>query len=251
MTKETLKVENLSKAFGGAHVLEGIFFSVKAGECVAIIGPNGAGKTTLLNLVSGELQPTSGIIYLFGQMATNQSVQHRVRLGLGRCFQINSLFHGLTVLDNLLLALKSSQSHYFQVFRPMTTYTNLLVEAKQLLGFIGLQEKKNVLISDLSYGEQRRLEVALGLATRPKLLLLDEPSAGLSSNEEITSLVNILSGLTKDISIVFVAHDMDLVFRLAHRVIVLYYGQIIAQGTPDEIQVNPKVQEIYLGVQEE
>jgi branched-chain amino acid transport system ATP-binding protein len=133
----------------------------------------------------------------------------------------------------------------------MTTYTNLLVEAKQLLGFIGLQEKKNVLISDLSYGEQRRLEVALGLATRPKLLLLDEPSAGLSSNEEITSLVNILSGLTKDISIVFVAHDMDLVFRLAHRVIVLYYGQIIAQGTPDEIQVNPKVQEIYLGVQEE
>jgi len=245
---ETLKVENLSKTFGGLKVLEGLCFTMEAGECVAIIGPNGAGKTTLLNLLSGELQATGGRIYLFGQEVSRMSVHHRVRLGLGHSFQLNSLFSGFTVLENVLLALKSPQSHYFQMLRPMTTYDLLFAKAEELLKSLSLWEEEKVLVENLSYGKQRQLEIALGLALEPRLLLLDEPSAGLSSVES-AELANMLYKLTENTSIVFCAHDMELVSRLAHRVIVLYYGRIIAEGGPREIQNNPKVKEIYLGVE--
>lgn len=243
-----LKVDNLSHSFGGLRVLEDISFSVEAGERLGLIGPNGAGKTTLFNVLTGLLPTMAGRIYILGQEVTNMPSHRRVSLGLARSFQINTLFLNLSLLSNVLLAIQGIRTSRFQMIRPLTAYKDMLAKAQELLELMGLWEKRDALISTLSYGEQRLAEILLALASKPKLLLLDEPSSGLTSGET-TNLIDTIRNLVGDTTVFFCAHDLDLVFALAERVMVLYYGQIIAQGTPEEIQADPKVREIYLGVE--
>lgn len=246
---EVLKVDNLSKNYGGLEVLKDVSFTLETGERVAIIGPNGAGKTTLLNVLSGLIPATTGQIYISGRKSTQLPIHRRVSLGLARSFQINTLFFNLTLLDNVILALQGVKHSYFSLLRPLTGYHDLYTGAQELLEAGGLLEKKDAPITDLSYGEQRQVEVILALASKPKLMLLDEPSAGLSVGET-ARLVNVIRNMRGDTTTFFCGHDMDLVFSAAQRVLVLYYGQIIAQGTPEEIQANDKVKEIYLGTEE-
>jgi branched-chain amino acid transport system ATP-binding protein len=246
---EALKIEGLSKNFGALEVLRDVSLTVKTGECVAIIGPNGAGKTTLLNVVSGELVPTAGRIYILGQEVTRIPTHRRVHTGLSRSFQLTRVFPNLTILQNILLALHGIRPSCYQMFRPTIAYNNLVAKAQKLLELINLWGKRNELACAISYGEQRKMEIALSLASEPKLLLLDEPSAGLDIGE-IPDFVKTMKTLVKDITLVFSAHDMEVVFGLANRVVVLYYGKFIADGTPKEIKANPTVREIYLGVEE-
>jgi len=246
---EALKVEGLSKDFGGVHAARDVSFSVEAGEHLAIIGPNGAGKTTLFNLLSGQLTATAGRVYLFGQDITRMPTHRRVDLGLARSFQLTTLFLNLTVLDNTLLALQGTQPSRFQMFRSATAYKHLFTKAQELLDSMDLWEKKDDLVQAISYGEQRKLEIALSLASEPKLLLLDEPSTGLTATES-ADIISMIRNLGSDITVIIVAHDMDLVFGVAERIIVLHYGEIIAEGTPEEISADSKVKEIYMGGEE-
>ena len=240
---EALKIEGLVKNFGGLEVLQGLSLRVEVGEHVAIIGPNGAGKTTLLNILTGTLSTTAGRICLFGRDITTMPTCERVHLALGRSFQISSLLPNLTVLDNILLALHGVKRSRWQIFRPITGYNEILVDAQKLLESIDLWKKKDEPVQAISYGEQRELEITLSLASEPKLLLLDEPTAGLSI-AEIPPFIDMIKTLAKGTTVLFTSHDMDVVFGLADRVVVLYFGQIIAQGTPEEIQAAPKVREI-------
>ena len=245
---EALRVERLSKNFGGLRVLIDVSFDVEVGKRMAIVGPNGAGKTTLFNMLSGELPVSGGRIYLFGQNITGMPTYHRVQLGLSRSFQTIRLPLHLTVLGSILLALHGLRPSRYQMFRPSTNYDRLLTAARKQLELVDLWEKKDNIVHDLSYGEQRKLGVVLSLASEPKLLLLDEPSAGLDIGE-IPVFTNIIRSLTKDTTTILADHDMDVVFGLADRVLVLYNGSIIAQGTPEEIQADPKVKKIYLGLE--
>ena len=247
---EAVRIEALSKSFGGLQVLRDVSTTVQAGEYVAIIGPNGAGKTTLLNVITGGLSATAGRIYLFGKDVTTKPPYQRTHLGLARSFQINSLFYDLAVLDNVLLALHGTRPSRYQMFRPAPSYHELMAKAQGLLEGIDLWGKRNELMQNIAYGEQRRMEIVLSLATEPKLLLLDEPSAGLDISE-IPAYINMIKALTKGTTLIFAAHDMDVVFGLAERVLVLYFGQFIADGKPEEIKADLKVKEIYLGVEED
>jgi len=246
---EALRVEGLSKDFGGVHALSDVSFSLEVGDRLAIIGPNGAGKTTLFNLINRQLSPTSGRIYFFGQDITTMATHRCAHLGQARSFQIISLFPSLTVLDNTLITLHGTKRSRFQMFRPIIGYKHLLAKAQEILTTVALWEKRNEPVKNISYGEQRRLEIALTLASEPRLLLLDEPSSGLTSAEsgDITAMIHRLG---RDITVLLVAHDMDLVFGVAERIIVLHYGKIIANGTPEEIQADPQVKEIYMGIEE-
>jgi len=246
---EALRVEGLSKDFGGVRALRGVSFSVEAGEHLAIIGPNGAGKTTLFNLLSGQLPPTAGSVYLFGQEITNMPAHRCAHLGIARSFQLTTLFLNLTVLENILLALQGTRPSRFQMFRSATAYEHLYTKAQELLDSMDLWGKKDDPVHAISYGEQRKLEIALSLASEPKLLLLDEPSSGLTTAEsaDITSMIR---NLGTDITAILVAHDMDLVFGVAERIIVLHYGEIIAEGTGEKISTDPRVKEIYIGSEE-
>ncbi len=246
---EALRIEELSKNFGGVQALKGVSFTVEAGERLAIIGPNGAGKTTLFNLLNGQEKLTAGRIYFFGQEITTMPTHSRVHLGQGRCFQLTSLFPKLTVLDNTLLAIQGTKPSRFQLFRSVTAYKHLFTKAQELLEAMDLWEKRDELVRTLGYGEQRRLEIALSLASEPKLLLLDEPSSGLTTAES-ADIVTMIRNLGTEVTVVVVAHDMDLVFGLADRIMVFHYGEVIADGTPEEIQTNPRVKEIYMGVEE-
>jgi len=246
---EMLRVEDLFRYFGGLQVLQGLSFNVASGERLAIIVPNGAGKTTLFNVLGGQLSATTGRVYLMGQDITALAPQRRLHLGLARSFQLNNLFFNLTLIDNILLALKGADLPHFQMFRPLSKRTDLFATAENLLRSMGLWEMRSVPLTNLSYGDQRLVEVAFALASRPKLLMLDEPSAGLST-AEAAAFADTIRNLLGDTTLIFCAHDMDLVFTLADRIAVLYFGQIIAQGTPQEIQANPRVKEIYLGSEE-
>jgi branched-chain amino acid transport system ATP-binding protein len=244
-----LKAESLSLSFGGLHVLRGVSFGVEAGEKVALIGPNGAGKTTLINVLSGLLKPKTGKIYFLDQEITKMPAHQRVICGMARSFQLNTLFPHLTLLTNVMLATQGIKNKPLQVFRPFHAYGDTYTEARELLELAGFWQKRETPLGALSYGEQRQVEVLLALGSKPRLLLLDEPSAGLTK-VETDSLINLIRSLTGDVSVFFVAHDLDLVFALARRIMVLYYGEIVAEGTPGEIQADPKVREIYLGVEE-
>jgi branched-chain amino acid transport system ATP-binding protein len=247
---KALRVESLCKNFGGVQAARNVSFSVEGGQHIAIIGPNGAGKTTLFNLLNGQIAPTSGFIYFFGRKINNMAVYERAQLGIGRSFQITSLFLNLTVLKNMLLALQGTQPSRFQMFRPSTAYQNFYTKAQKLLESMDLWGKKDEPVQDISYGEQRKLEIALSLGSEPKLLLLDEPSCGLTSAES-ADITGHIRDLGKNIAVILVAHDMDLVFSVAERILVLHYGEIIAQGTPEEIRDDPRVKEIYMGAQRE
>jgi branched-chain amino acid transport system ATP-binding protein len=246
---EALRVEGLSKQFGGIYAVNGVSFSIRVGERLAIIGPNGAGKTTLFNLINGQLKPTAGRIYFFEQDITDLPTHRRAHLGQARAFQLISLLLNLSVVENTLLTLCGTTRLRFRMFRSFNSYGDVWDKAGKTLRGLDLWEKKDELVKNLGYGEQRRLEIGLGLALEPKLLLLDEPSAGLSM-EECSEVIDIIKNLAAEETVVIVDHDMDLVFGVAERIMVLHYGQIIVHGPPEEIQADPRVREIYLGIEE-
>ena len=245
---EVIKIRNIAKNFGGLKVLQDVSFSLKAGERVALIGPNGAGKTTLVNVLSGLLTPTSGSISLLGQDVTKLPPYDRVALGLARSFQISSLFPALSLFSNVLMALYGVKKSRYQMFRPFTSYKDNNQRAQELLESIDLWERRDMPVSDLSHGEKRRLEIVLSISSQPKVLLLDEPNAGLSS-DETSSLIHMVENFAVGTTTLVVAHDLDFIYRLCERVMVLYYGEIIADGSCHEIQHNQKVGSIYLGTE--
>ena len=241
-----LSLSDLSKAFGGLKAVEEVAFSVRPGERRALIGPNGAGKTTLFNLISGELPPSRGRITLFGRDVTGLSPHRRAALGLARTFQITNLFPSLTVRENLLLAVQALERTKLMLLRPLTAYRHLYERAHAVLDSVGLTDKEGEVVKNLSHGEQRQMEVAMALATRPRLLLLDEPTAGLSPAESLL-MTALLKRLDSGITLLVIEHDMDVAFALAERVTVLHNGRVVADGTRDEVKANPLVREIYLG----
>jgi branched-chain amino acid transport system ATP-binding protein len=245
---EALVVNRLSKDFGGVSAVRNVSFRVEAGEHMAIIGPNGAGKTTLFNLLGGQLAPTSGSIRFLGQDITHLPEYHRIHLGMSRSFQIASLFLKLSILQNTRLALQGIKPSRYSIFRSAVSYKNILIKAEELLKSMDLWEKRNEAVNSISYGEQRKLEIVLSLAADPKLMLLDEPSSGLTAAES-ADIIRRIRTLGDKITVILVAHDMDLVFGVAQRMMVLHYGVIIVDGPCDEIRVNPKVKEIYMGAE--
>jgi len=246
---KALEIQSLHKNFGGVQALHDVSFSVEAGTKLAIIGPNGAGKTTLFNVLNGLLPATMGRIYLFGRDIGQMSTDQRAHFGLSRSFQLTRLFFDLTVLDNIMLATQGTRPCRYGFFRPITGYKDLLVKAQELLEVIDLWEKKDEFVKNISHGEQRKMEIALSLASEPKVLLLDEPGSGLTINERF-EIVEIIRNLGVDITALIVDHDMDLVFSISDHIIVLHYGKIVAEGTPDKIRADSKVREIYLGPDE-
>jgi branched-chain amino acid transport system ATP-binding protein len=247
---EILRLENLSKAFGGVQALSDVSFTLKGGEKLAIIGPNGAGKTTLLNILNGQLLPTGGRIFFLGKNITKMPIHYRALLGMARSFQITSLFPGLTALENIILALRGKEDTRIKLFRPTTSFKNRFDRAKESLIAVDLWERRDDLVQNISYGEQRKLEIQLCLVSEPKMLLLDEPTCGLTGTES-ADLINKIYNLGQDIPVIIVSHDMDLVFGLADRVIVLHQGKIVADGLPKEIKADPIVKDIYMGIEED
>lgn len=243
---EVLKVAELTKDFGGVRAVSNVSFSVEAGEHLAIIGPNGAGKTTLFNVLTGQLQATEGSIFYLGKDITRMSAHSRIHLGIGRSFQITSLFGGLSVIDNMLLAVQGTKRDRYNLIRPLKGIKPVMDKASELLNSFNLWEQRNEPVSCIGYGEQRRLEIALTMASDPKLLLLDEPSCGLTAAESAELTTRIVN-LGKDIALICVAHDMDLVFGIASRIMLLHYGEVIIEGKPEQIKSNATVKEIYMG----
>jgi branched-chain amino acid transport system ATP-binding protein len=241
-----LVLENVSRQFGGLRAVDGVSLTVGAGERHALIGPNGAGKTTLFNVISGELVPTAGRIALFGADVTRLAPHRRAALGIARTFQITKLFPGLTVLENMLLACEALDPRKLVMHRAASAYADLQQRAAALLDRFGLSRLTGEPAKHLSYGDQRKLEVALSMAGRPRLLLLDEPMAGLSAGES-RSMHELLERLDPSIAVLLIEHDMDVAFAFAERVTVLHQGRVLAQGHRDEVSANPAVQDVYLG----
>ena len=244
-----LQVTDLCKSFGGLKVLTGVTFDVKEGEKLALIGPNGAGKSTLINAIGGQGPATSGKVIFDGhdvtQLAPNQHLHH----GMARSFQGNNLFWKMSILDNVLLALHGGETNHFQMFKRLETRKEFLDKAEHLLRAVDLWEKRHMVPTLLSYGEQRLLEMVMAFTCEPKMVLLDEPSAGLPT-VEAGAFAEKLRKLSEGTTLLFCAHDLELVFTLADRIMVLYFGQILKIGSPDEIRNDPQVKEIYLGSEE-
>ena len=249
MADALLDIEGVSKRFGGITASEKVSLAVPPGELHAIIGPNGAGKTTLIGQLTGELSPDSGRIRFAETDITTLPTYQRSRLGLARSFQITSLFLDMTVLDNVALAVQAHDGHSFRFWKPAREEESLRDPARGALARTGLAARADAMVADLSHGEHRQIEIAMALATRPRMLLLDEPMAGMGP-EESARLVKLLLELKKEYTILLIEHDMEAVFALADRISVLVYGRVIATGKPDEIRVNPRVRKAYLGEQE-
>jgi branched-chain amino acid transport system ATP-binding protein len=246
---KALVIDNISKNFGGLQVLRDVFIDLEGGGKLAVIGPNGAGKTTLINLISGVLKPSAGKIFLFGKEVTHLAPYLRSRLGLSRTFQILSLFPKMTVLESLLLSAMPLKSNQFSLLRPIKTYRHLFDRSEQMMKELGLWEKRDRMVSNLSHGEQKLVEMAMSLSQFPKLMLLDEPMAGLSPGE--TALISsAIRSLPLSVSVIIVEHNVDAALELAGRVVVLNQGMILAEGSPGEIRKEPRVREVYLGTEE-
>src|SRR5262245_57527257 len=241
-----LSLSNVSKAFGGLRAVDGVSLDVKPGERRAIIGPNGAGKTTLFSLISGEQPATDGRITLFGRDVTRLAPHRRAALGLTRTYQITNLFPRLSVLENCVLAVQALLPLKLHLHRDLRRYPQVLERARSVLAAVGLSDKAAAPVRDLSHGEQRQLEIALALAGSPKILLLDEPTAGLSPAESLM-MTALLKKLDPSITLLIIEHDMDVAFELTDRITVLHYGKVVADGLRDAVTANPLVQEIYLG----
>jgi branched-chain amino acid transport system ATP-binding protein len=244
-----LRLEKISRSFGGLDALKAVSLRVTSGERRAIIGPNGAGKTTLFNVITGDLRPTSGRVFLRGEDVTRLPCHRRSYRGIARTFQITNLFFNLSVTENLVLAAQGLEKTKFSMLRPVTSYRHLYEKAMELLGRIGMEEIKDEMIGNLSYGMQRQVDVMVALTREPHLLLLDEPTAGLSPSEA-SIMVEMLKKLPSSISILIIEHDMDVAFELADRITVLHFGQVVAEGDMQAIKENRMVQEIYLGSSE-
>jgi branched-chain amino acid transport system ATP-binding protein len=243
-----LRVENLVRRFGGIAATDNLSLEVAKGELHAIIGPNGAGKTTLISQLTGQLLPNSGTIRFAGRDVTRLPAYRRCVLGLARSFQITSLLPDFTAADNVALAAQAHDGHSFHFWGNARKEKHLREAARAALARVGLDHRADVVVSKLSHGEQRELELAVALATRPQLLLLDEPMAGLGVAES-ARMVTLLRELRREVTIVLVEHDMDAVFALADRITVLVYGRVIASGMPAAIRVNDEVKRAYLGEQ--
>lgn len=241
-----LVLENIIVAFGALKAVDDVSIVVRSGERHAIIGPNGAGKTTLFNAITGVTVPTAGRVVFQGQDITRRSVQGRAQMGISRTFQITNLFPSLTVDENMQLAVRGNGEGKFSMFGAAQLDAGQAERAAAALSISRLDKRGAVIVSELSYGEQRQLEMAMALVARPKLLLLDEPAAGLSPAERVI-VAEIIRSLSHDLTMVLIEHDMELVLNLVERVTCLNNGQMLAEGTPNEIRSNQLVQDVYLG----
>jgi branched-chain amino acid transport system ATP-binding protein len=241
-----LEVESLTKRFGGVVASDQISLALKQGELHAIIGPNGAGKTTLIGQLTGEIAPDAGTVRFDGRDITAVPVYRRSAIGLARSFQITSLFMDFTALDNVALAVQAHAGHSFRFWRAARRDRALREPALAALAGVGLAERAHMMVADLSHGERRQLEIAMALATKPRMLLLDEPMAGMGPEESVR-LIEILRRLKSAMTILLIEHDMDAVFALADRISVLVYGRIIASGDPGAIRTDAAVRQAYLG----
>jgi branched-chain amino acid transport system ATP-binding protein len=241
-----LALRGVCKQFGNLRVLEDVWFSVRPGERRGIIGPNGAGKSTLFNIISGEIPLTSGTIQLLGRDVSRMPAYRRARMGLSRTFQITTLFPRLSVVENLILALQAHSRDRFQCILPRSRYHDRHDEALSLLSRVGLESRADLPVDALGYGEKRQVEILMAIAQRPKVLLLDEPTAGLPQSD--ASLVTeMLKRDRSGMTMVLVEHDMSVVFDVVEKLTVLHHGRVIADGTLEEIRADQSVQEIYLG----
>jgi branched-chain amino acid transport system ATP-binding protein len=241
-----LQLERVSRHFGGLKAVDAVTLSVQPGARHAVIGPNGAGKTTLFNVISGELAPSAGTIALDGKDISTLKPHQRAALGISRTFQITRLFPELTVTENVLLACTALDRKRFAMFRPLSAYAEFTARATRLLDQFGLLDLADEQARHISYGARRRLDVALALAGRPRLLLLDEPMAGLSAPERVT-MRELIEQLDRSIAILLIEHDMDVAFSFAERVTVMHQGRVLADGSRAEVSANNLVQQAYLG----
>jgi branched-chain amino acid transport system ATP-binding protein len=246
MAAPVLSTRGLRKSFGSLVVASDINFTLPQGVRYALIGPNGAGKTTLINLMTGMLRPDAGQIFLGEDDVTSLAPAERVKRGLARTFQINTLFPHLTALEAVTLAVCERRGHAGNWWRRLPTHRDAVDEAYGILSSLTLGDDGYRLTRELAYGQQRLLEIALALATRPRVLLLDEPAAGVPRGESAT-LFSVISRLSQDITVLFIEHDMNIVFRFASRIIVMVDGRVLVEGTPEEIAAEPRVREVYLG----
>jgi len=241
-----LEVRGLSKAFGGLPAANDISFAVMPGERRLVIGPNGAGKTTLFNLIAGDLGSDAGSIRIFGREVSRMKPHLRARCGLARTYQIITLFTKDTLEHNVVLALLGLSRARWSAFRPLAAHAELFGEARRVLALVGLEGEARRHVSEVSYGDRRRLEIALALAQSPRLLLLDEPLAGLSG-EERQAVRELIGAIPRETTVVMIEHDMDTALELAERITLLHYGQVIVEGTRAEVVAHPMTREIYLG----
>jgi branched-chain amino acid transport system ATP-binding protein len=242
-----LTLEKISVGFGGIQALTMLTSSIEIGEKRAIIGPNGAGKTTLFNVISGMVKPAGGRVLLFDQDITDYRAHLRAAFGLARTFQITNLFANLSVLENIVLGVQALTRTKYVFYRRTFSYGELITNAETLLRQWGLWDKRNYPVRNLSHGEQRQLEIVLALSTKPKILLLDEPTQGLST-VETALVIPMIEQLDPSTTVLFIEHDIDVAFKIADKISVLYFGQILAEGKEAEIRGNPKVAEVYLGL---
>lgn len=243
-----LRVEGLKKYFGGVHAVEDVSLQLKAGQARAVIGPNGAGKTTLFNMISGKYPPTSGKVVL-GETDITGFPPYRIsRLGLGKSFQVTNIFQGLTVFENIQAAVISFRKKGGNFFTPVHRMKEINEEVREIVKAIDLADKTDWPSTSLSHGEQRHLEIGLALSGRPKILLLDEPAAGMTPYESLLTMELIKKVVReKGVAILFAEHDMDVVFSVADRITVMHQGRVIAEGTPEDIKQNEEVKDVYLG----
>ncbi len=244
-TTNALELQGVSRYFGALAALQDVTLTVKPGERRAVLGSNGAGKTTLFNCITGDFLPNSGVIRLFGEDVTRFPPHERIRRGLRRTYQISLLFGALTVIDNVYLACRGVSRARFSLIRP-SHYDSLMHSAQDLVRAVHLDDVVDTLVSELSYGQQRQLEIALALAGAPRFILFDEPAAGLSPAER-QDLISILTSLPDHMGYIIIEHDMDVALRVSERVSMMHNGRIFKEGRPDEIEADPEVQELYLG----
>lgn len=246
MSQIAVEVSDLTKAFGGVRAVESVSMKVPMGQRVALIGPNGAGKTTLFNCITGAFPPTNGKVFLFGEDVTRMPEHRRIALGIGRTYQITNVFHDLTVLENVILAVQGNMPQKWIMHRTMDAFPDSSKRAEKELDRVGLAQRCHDSVHELSYGECRQLEFALALASQPKVLFLDEPCAGLSPAER-QRICSIITEFPKDITLVLIEHDMDVALGLADQVVVLHRGNTIFEGSSEEVRTDAKVREVYLG----
>jgi len=246
MTSELLRVDGLTKRYGGVIASDAVTIAIAPGEVHAVIGPNGAGKSTLVGLIGGEIAPHEGSIHFDGGDITRLPVYRRSRLGLARSFQITTLFRDFTALDNIALAVQAHRGHSFRFWRDARVEPELRKPAIAALERVGLADRANLRVERLSHGEHRQLEIAMALATAPRLILLDEPMAGMGPDES-ARIVGMLRALKGTLAILLIEHDMEAVFALADRLSVLVYGRIIASGDPAAVRADAAVRQAYLG----
>ena len=241
-----LHIQNLKKAFGGLPAINDVSLEVAPGERRLIIGPNGAGKTTLFNLVTGDLPADVGSIFLFGEEVTRLAPHRRVRRGLARTYQIITLFPKDTLEHNIMLSLLGLSASRWNMFSGLKSQMHFYEEARQVLARVGLEHLAKRAVSEVAYGDQRRVEIAMALAQQPKVLLLDEPLAGLSREERAT-VKQLIAAIPREVTVVMIEHDMDTALDMAERITVLHYGRVIVEGTRAEVVADPKTREVYLG----